>query len=371
MHKLLIIAPRIPFFDRNAGDWRVFSLCELFAERVSVYYLPLQHPGGNEFYLRALQGRNVNVLLPHHNDVPHFLDLLNQHQLTTVLFEWFYSTDRFLQFIPHIERVIIDTHELQYIKAERRSRVLGYADRVVLEQNKQHELGVYRLANELITVSDEERLILQAWFPKKKIVTIPTVVQAATRTHPDYHRRRDIAFFGSFYNSAMNPNIDAVDYFIREIQPLVQRMLPCVRFHVLGYGADSLPYAGIERKTDIEDIEKALGEYRVFVCPLRYGAGAKKKVLDAANAGTPVVATNIGKEGVAFEEDNDILIADNPADFAQKVVTLYQNADLWNKISTNGRNKINTRYSVKALRKNLEQENVLEELLGLPDRREP
>lgn len=52
------------------------------------------------------------------------------------------------------------------------------------------------------------------------------------------------------------------------------------------------------------------------VVPLRYGAGTKGKLTQSLAAGTPVVSTTIGVEGLAVEHDRDVLIADDPKAFA-------------------------------------------------------
>jgi len=73
----------------------------------------------------------------------------------------------------------------------------------------------------------------------------------------------------------------------------------------------------------VEDVRTPLSEYAVFICPILSGSGVRVKLLEAFAAGIPVVSTNIGAEGLA-ETDGDICaLADDPAEFAAKIVRLF------------------------------------------------
>jgi hypothetical protein len=71
--------------------------------------------------------------------------------------------------------------------------------------------------------------------------------------------------------------------------------------------------------------------------------------------GLPMVASTIACEGIGLEDEINILIADDPAEFAQKVIRLYNDATLWNRLSTAGFEKVNRDYSAAATRSYFEQ----------------
>ena len=92
------------------------------------------------------------------------------------------------------------------------------------------------------------------------------------------------------------------------------------------------------------------------VVPLRYGAGVKGKVIDAFYNGAPIVTTSIGAEGIAGSEDV-MEIADEPADFAEAVVSLYQ--DLWKnvkEISKKTQTYVREHHSINAAWKVIEED---------------
>ena len=100
----------------------------------------------------------------------------------------------------------------------------------------------------------------------------------------------------------------------------------------------------------IEDLEAVHEECLVFVAPLRFGAGMKGKVADSIARGLPVVTTSIGAEGIGLVEGADILVADTAADFADAVVRLYTDRDLWASLRSSGGANVRSRFGLDASR---------------------
>ena len=80
----------------------------------------------------------------------------------------------------------------------------------------------------------------------------------------------------------------------------------------------------------------------------------KGKINQSMAFGVPVVATSLAIEGMTLEDGEDILVADEPEDFARAMIDLYESEDLWNRISENGIQKTRTLYSTDAARTKLE-----------------
>jgi glycosyltransferase involved in cell wall biosynthesis len=90
------------------------------------------------------------------------------------------------------------------------------------------------------------------------------------------------------------------------------------------------------------------------VAPLRFGAGIKGKINQSMGFGVPVVATSLAVEGMPLINRKDILVADEPADFAQALIELYESEELWKRVSENGIRKTRALYSTEAAREKLE-----------------
>ena len=115
----------------------------------------------------------------------------------------------------------------------------------------------------------------------------------------------------------------------------------------LGNGAELTGY--------LNDIRPAVAQSWACVVPLRVGGGTRLKILEAMALGTPVVSTSKGAEGLAVTHGENILIADDPGDFAQAVVCLLGDESLRAKLSANGRRLVEERYSWKTCAHRLEQ----------------
>src|SRR5205814_10715677 len=101
-------------------------------------------------------------------------------------------------------------------------------------------------------------------------------------------------------NLAHRPNSDGVLYFLREVYPLVRAALPQIELDIIGDNpAEIAAYASpdVRVRGYVPDVEPFWQARRVFVAPLRYGAGVKGKIGEALAHGLPVVTTTVGAEG--------------------------------------------------------------------------
>jgi GT2 family glycosyltransferase len=133
-------------------------------------------------------------------------------------------------------------------------------------------------------------------------------------------------FLGSFRHG---PNLVALDWFARQILPEILRREP--RARLLAVGSEPPPkhtYAdypeALEMIGFVEDIRDVLARCAVFVCPIRSGSGVRVKLLEAYVAGIPVVSTRIGAEGLARKDGELCWLADDPVEFAAKVIRVFE-----------------------------------------------
>jgi O-antigen biosynthesis protein len=201
---------------------------------------------------------------------------------------------------------------------------------------RQRELALITAADVATVVSTEELAMLSKYLPNEKIRLLPYSRHIAG-TNKGFNQRRDIVFVGGYQHT---PNIDAVQYFVTEIMPLLRKSLPGVHFYAVG----SKPPAEIKALACedviitgfVEDLDPLLDKMRVSVAPLRYGAGIKGKIGSAMAVGLPVVATTLAAEGMSLSHGENILVADGAEAFAKTIAKIYHDEPLWNRISQNG-----------------------------------
>ena len=132
-----------------------------------------------------------------------------------------------------------------------------------------------------------------------------------------------VAFVGLL---GWTPNVDAALWLTERVWPLVRREMPEARLVLVGRdpapAVRALAAEDVTVTGTVPDVTPYLARARVAVAPLRAGGGSRLKILEALDAGRPVVATTVGAEGLEKLVDRGILLADDPAEFAAKVVSL-------------------------------------------------
>jgi len=118
---------------------------------------------------------------------------------------------------------------------------------------------------------------------------------------------------------------------------------------IVALATDRIVVAGLQR-----DVRPFFDTVRLSIAPLRFGAGVKGKINQSMAFGVPVVATSLAVEGMELTNHRDILVADEPEDFARALIELYESEELWNKLSENGVRKTRASYSIDTARKTLE-----------------
>ncbi len=163
------------------------------------------------------------------------------------------------------------------------------------------------------------------------------------------------------YSGALSyyANLDAMQYFVGEVFPLVKARRPNARLLITGStkGVDlsALPAVeGVEFTGYVEDIRPVVACSQVSIIPLRLGGGTRLKVLESLALGTPVVSTRKGVEGLDLKPGQEYLPADTPEEFAEAILRVLENPPLSEALACQGRALVEDRYDWKTIGKRLE-----------------
>jgi sugar transferase (PEP-CTERM/EpsH1 system associated) len=192
------------------------------------------------------------------------------------------------------------------------------------------ETSVAKTFNECWVVSCAEAEVLRGLCPSANVHVIPNGVDFERFRPLEMEPGNIVSFVGHL---GVPHNVDAVLHFYHEIFPEILRERPDCRFCVIGPSAHrSLRRLRKDKRVlmtgFVEDLNTSLNRSAVFVAPLRYCAGLQNKVLEAMAAGVPVVATPCVNEGLGAREEEEILLASEPLDFALKVTGLLRDPPL-------------------------------------------
>ncbi|MCX7995458.1 MAG: glycosyltransferase [candidate division WOR-3 bacterium] len=176
--------------------------------------------------------------------------------------------------------------------------------------------------------------------------------------YPDeFHIPNTIIFSG---NMSYFPNIDAVLFFYHNIFPKIKKAIPEIKFKIVGTNPapSILKLNSFDRDIIItgyvDNIAEHLGKSAIAIAPMLSGSGIQNKILEAMAVGTPVVATKLATNAIRVTPEENILLADTPDDFADCVIKLLKDGNLWRKISLNARKLVEREYTWEKIVKKLE-----------------
>ncbi len=248
--------------------------------------------------------------------------------------------------------IIYDSIDLHFLRQGRKAEVVGGPS----ERDYWHakELVCIRRSDITATVTETEAEIVRSLVPTARTVVLPVVYEPDPAPRLPYDATRDLLFIGGFLH---DPNVDAVQYFVREVLPLITAEIDA-RLWVVGQQPPqeirALESASVVVTGHVPDVEHHLRRARVLVSPVRYGAGMKGKNVHAMAHGLPLVTTTIGAEGMDLEDGRHALIRDGAEPFAAAVVALYRDRALWARLAANSRDVARTRWSPAAMRARLD-----------------
>jgi glycosyltransferase involved in cell wall biosynthesis len=220
---------------------------------------------------------------------------------------------------------------------------------------REMETRVARASDLFWCASPEDRRALEREVGGRPVEIIPTIHTPHGRGLP-FGERRDLLFVGNLHH---RPNSDGVQHFMREIFPLVREAIPGVRLTIVGehasteisdYASDAVRVMGY-----VPDVDPYFAGARVFVAPIRFGAGVKGKIGESLAYGLPVVTTPVGAEGMGLEDGATAMIARDARAFADAVVRLHRDGELWQKLSDNGHAHVREHFSPEVVERRINE----------------
>lgn len=244
-------------------------------------------------------------------------------------------------------KVLFNNADLHFLR-ELRSVHHGATDLDRALTVRTDELALMRDVDAILTYNEsEEAVILSHNLRSDNIFRCPWVATCKP-TPASYKARNGLLFLGGFKHT---PNLDAVQYFLDEIQDHLKLDAAQGLLHVVGSHPPeklrALDEAGdIHLYGFVDDLADAFDATRVFVAPLRFGAGIKGKIIEAMAYGLPVVTTSVGAEAIGLVNGINALIANDAEDLAQAIMRLSTDEDLWCSIRQNALSTIAENYSL-------------------------
>lgn len=224
---------------------------------------------------------------------------------------------------------VLFQHNVECVLWERKAKFeIKWLDRMVskIEYAKmlRCEPEQVRRFHHVIAVSEQDREAMRWMVDPSHVSVVPTGVDLKKFQYDPAVKPAGplVVFTGSMDWEA---NIDGVEYFCKEIWPLVLAKVPDAKFQVVGRNphprVKKLASDSVEVTGTVPSVVDYLRDAAVFVIPLRIGGGTRIKIYEGMAMGKATVSTTVGAEGLDIQHGKDIVLADDPASFAQGIVT--------------------------------------------------
>jgi glycosyltransferase involved in cell wall biosynthesis len=251
---------------------------------------------------------------------------------------------------------VLDAHNALWLVAERLARTFGLGPhRLLLEREarllRTYEGRVCREFEGVLAVSEEDRLALrQAAGDGVPIEVVPIAVDVAAIPFAERARdARQILHIGSLL---WPPTADGLDWFLREVWPRLRDRRPQLSLEIVGGDpppdlAARAEAGGAHVRGYVADPTPWWRDAALMVVPLRAGGGVRVRILEGLARGVPIVATAMGCEGIAVENEHHLLVADAPDAFAAAVLRLLDVPQLAAALARSGRALVEKRYDFR------------------------
>ena len=345
---ILIIDHYVPTFDRDSGSQRMLSMLQILQD---MNYKVSFWPNDLTFdpkYTTTLQDLGIET----YYGPMDFEDFIKEqgNNLDAVLMSRPATAKKYLHLVKKYSnaQTIFDTVDLHFVREQRRLEL-------EVQQWKNLEFFLAEETDTTLVVSPTEKEILAGEKFADKVAVVSNI-HSLEPCIKGFEERQGLMFIGGFVHP---PNEEGIIWFIEYIFPLIRKHIPDIHLTIVGSDPTerlkALENSAITVTGYVEDVSGYFNDSRVFVSPLLHGAGVKGKIGQSFSYGLPVVTTTIGAEGMQLTDGHNALISDSETEFANKVIELYTDKFLWQKLSTNGRQVIREQFSTDTIRAALEK----------------
>ena len=345
--RIIVFDRTIPFFDTNAGNRCTFMYLQIFQQIGFYVTFVSDKPKKYNKYTDVLEQRGIEVIYKN-NDMKSFLNDWLENNLKYFNYVFLQRPNVALKYIDIIKKyfygkILYFAHDLSFNRLFREYKITG-KEQLLKESKfwKKNEMEIINKSDVCYVVGNYEEKLLQKTFKNKPIRNIPIYIyeKLLSDVEKDFSKRKDLIFVGFFYH---RPNLDAILWFTKEIFPFIINKYPNITLHISPIFKEIKEIKSTNIKLygflDDKDLHFLYQKCRIAIAPLRFGAGVKGKIIEAAYNQIPMITTSIGAEGLD-KSIGSFLVEDDALKMSKLISSIYNNFTKLKEISDSGINFI-------------------------------
>lgn len=242
-------------------------------------------------------------------------------------------------------KIVLSAHNIEY---QIWQRVLQHESNLIRKwylelqskRLKEFEHKVFEIVDGITAVTELDKVYIQSLYPQKKMVVTPNGMDVEKFKLVPFEQQdlNTIFYLGSL---DWIPNQQSVVWFLNQVWPLVLQKKPQLQLIIAG---KNIPDWLMSRKdpntrfySNVPDTRELYDKYAIMIVPLLAGSGIRVRIIEGMAYGKCIVSTRIGSEGIPYEHQKNIVIADTPEEFAQAIIDLNEHPEKVREIQRNAR----------------------------------
>lgn len=355
--KILVVLPRFPYPLEKGDKLRAYNQIKYLSQNNEIYLFCVSHKSVAPEHIDALRPFCKEIRVVSSPRLVNYKNIVRNYFYAKSLQIGYWDSQRarkaYRRFEEQVQPDVIYSQMVRtmtYVSRSLRPKVMDFQDSLSMntERRMDHARGLwhyilhfefkmlrsseynsFRIFDALTIISDADSEAI----PHRKngeIHIVPNGVDFEYFHPVICEKKYDIVFCG---NMSYEPNTRATDYLIGKVMPLVWKQRPETTVHIAGADPKKriLKMGEDPRITispNVEDIRQCYATARLLAAPMQTGSGLQNKLLEAMSMRIPCVTTSIANNSLHATPAQDILIADNPQQFADYIIELLGNEPL-------------------------------------------
>ncbi|SFI51848.1 glycosyltransferase [Halpernia frigidisoli] len=369
MKKLLIIGAVWPEPNSTAAGKRMLQIISIFKDlNYEITFCSTASKSEHSFDLNFLNISSENILL---NDSS-FDDFVKKFQPDVVLFDRFMTEEQFgwrvAENVPNATK-ILDTEDLHFLRKQReidfKSEEENTSQKEISDTFIREISSILRCDLSLIISDFEQNLLIEKYKINPEILYyLPMFSEKFKGEIPGFQERKNFMHIGNFLHE---PNWQTV-LILKKLWKSIKQKLPDSELHIYGsYVTEKAKQLHNEKEGFIikgraNSVEEVFLNYKVLLARIPFGAGIKGKLLESMEFGLPNITTEIGAEGIQFDENWNGFITKSDEEFIEKSINLYSVSSIWENSQ-----KIGFEILDKKFKRNLFEQGFIERIQSLSE----